>query len=158
MSMDEAQPVAQEQSALLSRANLHLRRGCDSVLNTIVVTPREQLGACCGLTREQIPEMHVGSLREHTLSELYDRALADFLKIWIFVEGPEHILAWAAGKDPTIEWEYRYSHHCDVCRAMYHDPKVRRVISEHYMERLDDILLRFAVMNNYGAAALPVAT
>jgi hypothetical protein len=147
ISMDEAAPVPQDEHRLISRANLHLRTGCDSVLNTLVVTPREQLGACCGLTREQIPELQLGSLREASLTELYEAAATDFLKIWISVDGPERILAWAAEKDPQIQWEHRFSHHCDACRFLYHDPRVRDMIQRHYEERVDDVLFRFTLMD-----------
>jgi hypothetical protein len=84
------------------------------------------------------------------MSDLYESAVRDFLKVWIFVEGPEHILAWAASIDPTIDWENKYNHHCDACRAMYDDPKVRRVVREHYQEKKADILLRFSLLNAYG--------
>lgn len=150
ISMQDAEAVGHNRDALASRDNLHLKKGCDSVLNTIVVTPGEQLGACCGLTREQIPEMHVGSLRQFGMSELYDAAVRDFLKVWLFVEGPEHILAWAASIDPSIEWENKYNHHCDACRAMYQDQKVRRVIRDNYRQKQADILLRFSLLNAYG--------
>ena len=77
---------------MTSRLNLHTKRGCDSVLNTLVVSPAEMLGAACGLTREQIPEMNVGSLRERSMWDLYIEANTDLLKMWLAVEGPERIL------------------------------------------------------------------
>jgi hypothetical protein len=146
MPMSANDEIPQSRDRLLSRGNLHLRGGCDSVLNTIVVTPDEQLGACCGLTREQIDEMQIGSLRSNSMAELYDVASNDFLKIWLFVEGPEHILAWAATKDPSIDWEYRYAHHCDSCRSIFHDPRVGAAIREYGSERMPDVLTRYALM------------
>ncbi len=116
MSMDPSAPLQQPDRKLASRRNLSRRFGCDSVLRTIVVTPDEQLGACCGLTREQIPELQVGSLREVPLHALVDSMFDDFLKIWIALDGPDHILAWAAEKDVNVSWEGRFAHHCDSCR------------------------------------------
>lgn len=150
MSMDEQATVEQPAARLVSRHTLHTRGGCDSVLNTLVVNPSEELGACCGLTREQIPEMRLGSLRERSLRDLFEEGVRDFLKIWIYVEGPERILAWAATKDPAIEWEYRFSHHCDACRSLYHDERVREAIRAHHAERVPDVLLRFNLMNSFG--------
>jgi hypothetical protein len=43
------------------------------------------------------------------------------MKIWLFVDGPERILAWAAGKDPRIEWENRYAHHYHACLTLFDD-------------------------------------
>ncbi len=139
--------VKQSESVYLNRNNLQFRRGCDSVLANIVVTPYEKLGACCGLPREQIPELNVGSLKENTVQELYDEALGDFMKIWLFVEGPEHILAWAATKDPSIDWENKYSHQCDSCRALYHEPKIKKVIMKYYHEKIPDVMFRFSIID-----------
>jgi hypothetical protein len=115
------------------------------VLSTVVITPSEQLGVCCGLPREQIPELHAGSLKDHSMLDLARRALSEFINIWLFVEGPEKILAWAASHDREIEWENRYAHNCDACRAVFKDPRVMKVIRQHYSEKYDDVLMRFAL-------------
>jgi hypothetical protein len=146
MSMDAERPVPQSAAKNATRANLHRRAGCDSVLRTVVVTPDERLGACCGLTREQIPELTVGSLRTEAMADLVDTMFDDLVKIWIAVDGPDHILAWAATHDPSIAWEGRFAHHCDSCRFMYGDPAVRKVIVEHWEEVADDVLYRFAAI------------
>ena len=146
-------PVLQETEDLLTRANLSSRRGCESVLNTLVITPHETVGACCGLPREEIPELNLGSVREKGLRASYEEARTDFLKQWLAVEGPEHILAWAASHDPTIEWEGRYGHQCESCRAVYKDPKVAAVIRQHHREKLPDVLLQFTALERATSAA-----
>lgn len=140
--------VKQETNNLLTKANLHIRQGCSSVLDSLVITPFERLAACCGLPREEIPELDLGSLHGQNLSVLYDNGRNDFIKIWLAVEGPEKILAWTANFDPTIEWEGRYSHQCESCRAVFKDPKVKKVILKHYQEKLPEIILRFAAIQN----------
>jgi len=147
MSNFDTEKTPQRKALLINRKTVNMRRGCKSVIQNIVITPSEKLGACCGLPREQIPELNVGSLKEKTMEELYDEVSSDFMKIWLYIEGPEHILAWAGRIDPTIEWEDRYAHQCDACRAVYHDPKVRKVIREHYQEKMPDILLRFSMIH-----------
>jgi hypothetical protein len=146
-------PVRQAAGTTVNAANLALREPCKSVLTTVVVTPSERLGVCCGLPREQIPELHAGSLRDHSLRELVDRALSDFLAIWLFVEGPERILAWAAGKDPRLEWEDLYAHNCDACRAIFKDPLVMAVIRDHYAEKYNQVLMKFALFREWDAAS-----
>lgn len=138
--------VQHDDEMLLTRANLTERRGCDSVLSSLVVTPYEQVGSCCGLAREEVPELNLGSARDKGLKTCAEEARADFMKIWLAIEGPEHILAWAARHDPDIEWEGRYSHQCDACRALYNDSRVREVIQQHYVEKVPDVLLQFAAM------------
>ena len=133
---------------VLSAETLPGRRRCPSVFNTIVVDPNERLGACCGLTREETPELNVGSLREHSMHELMSEALDDFMKVWLFTEGPEKILAWAATKNPGIDWEGKFAHSCHVCRQIYKDPVVVDTIRSHYHERIGDVYGRFWLLKN----------
>jgi len=144
--------VPQRPELLANRMNLAAREPCMSILSTIVITPNEELGVCCGLPRESIPDLHAGSLKDHRLRDLLNKAGNDFLKLWIFVEGPEHILAWAAEKDSSIQWENRFAHNCDACRFLYSSPKVLDVIYNNYEEKIDDILGKFAFLQATRAA------
>ncbi|MFD0403775.1 radical SAM protein [Kitasatospora sp. NPDC127116] len=143
MPTDYSQVIKQSQRRMLNRQTLHLRTGCTSILNTGVLTPDKNYGFCCGLTREQIPELNA-PWEQGSFDALVCDGSADFLKIWLYVDGPEHILAWAATKDERIQWEDRYAHHCHACLALFKDPLVRGAIQAHYRERIDDVLLRFA--------------
>jgi MoaA/NifB/PqqE/SkfB family radical SAM enzyme len=142
MPMNAEDHIAQSDNQLLSRRTLHLRGGCESVLRTLVVTPERRFGFCCGLTRERVPELNAPWDRG-TLNDLLDAGSRDFMKIWLHVDGPERILAWAAGKDSRIDWEGRYAHHCHACFALYADPLVREAIRTHHRERIDDVLARY---------------
>lgn len=136
--------VRQNDDAYANKANVNRRAPCRSIFTTLVVTPEERLGMCCGLTREGIPDLHAGSLRDSSMDALVARSANDFLKMWLFVEGPERILAWAAAKNPNIAWEGMYAHNCDACRRLYTDPVVVETIAAHYEERYNDVVVRFA--------------
>lgn len=144
MPMSHEMTIEQDEKFMLHRGNAHLRQGCNSVLTTLVLTPDRKVGLCCGLTRELIPELNE-DWGTGPLQELVRTASRDFMKIWLYVDGPERILAWAAQKDGRIEWENRYAHHCHACLAVFADPLVREVIRTHYRERVDDVLTRFVV-------------
>jgi len=122
-------------------SNLPSRQGCNSVLSTTTIQADGTINACCGIGLRKIPELHLGNIRHTTLAEADAQAGDDFLKRWIRIEGPERILAWAARHDPSIEWENMYAHHCQACKRLYSDPKVRRVIVEHHAEKMADVLL-----------------
>jgi len=145
MPMNAQESIDQQPARMLNRENVHLRHGCKSVFNTLVVTPARKIGFCCGLSRELIPELNA-SWNESSLSGLLAEASKDFMKIWLFVDGPERILAWAASKNPQIDWEGRYMHHCHVCLALFQDPLVRETIADNYRERVDDVLMRYSVL------------
>lgn len=150
MPMSIKEVIAQERSTFLSKENVHEKTPCDSILNTIVLTPHHHLGICCGLTRELIPELNLGLAGKYNLVELYNKSINDFMKIWIYVEGPERILAWAASKDPSIDWEFKYAHNCHACLALFQDEKVRNAILQHYHEKVSQILLRFNIIRRLG--------
>lgn len=115
-------------------------RGCDSVLGTVTVQADGAIGACCGLGMRLVPELRVGTVGETTIAEAFDEAEADLLKRWLRVEGPERILAWAATKDPSIEWEGMYAHRCQACLRLYRDDRVRDVVERHHAEKMPDVV------------------
>ena len=145
MPMNEEERIDQNPERILNRDNVYLRHGCRSIFTTVVLTPNKRLGFCCGLSRELIPELNsTGPMMG--LQDLLLEAGSDFIKIWLFVDGPERILQWAASKDANIDWEGRYAHHCHACLALFQDSRVREVIRNHYSERVDDVLMRYSVL------------
>jgi hypothetical protein len=124
--------------------------GCHNILDTIVVTPDESLAACCGLTMEHIPEMKLGSLRQRSLRELYEAQFDDFLKIWLWVEGPEKILYFVTRKDHRIQYDNEVTHPCQTCARIFLDPLVREVLRKHYQEKVPDILFRYHIKRTLG--------
>jgi hypothetical protein len=144
MPMDPQTVSEQAPEDLLSRDTLQKKGGCHSIFMSSVITPSNQIGVCCGLSRERIPELNYSTAARH-LKDVLEEAGRDFIKIWLFVDGPERILAWAASKNKGIRWENRYAHQCHACLALFSDPQVRETILEHYRERVDDVLLRYNV-------------
>ncbi|GAB2722779.1 radical SAM protein [Arthrobacter bambusae] len=122
--------------------NLYARTGCDSILETTTVQADGSLIACCGLGSRLIPELNIGSIDETPLSDAVEMAENDFVKRWLKVEGPEHMLAWAAGIDSSIEWEGRYAHRCQACLRLFRDPAVRKVVREHHREKIADVMFK----------------
>lgn len=143
---------ATERRAVLDSRNLAARKRCESILSTVAVMPSANMLACCGLTSATIPELNLGSLRQASMADLYEDAVADIIKVWLYVEGPERILAWAARKDAAIRWEGMYAHACEACRAVYRDPRVRRIIRDNYEERVADVYFRFSLLTHQSLA------
>jgi hypothetical protein len=117
--------------------------GCDNVLHNIVVTPDESLASCCGLTMEHIPEMKLGKLLDHSIAEMVDRGMHDFLKRWIWLDGPEALLWFAHQKDPRVPVPQTNVHPCETCAQFYLNGLARDAIRKHWHEVRDDVLLRY---------------
>lgn len=123
------------------RLNFKGYSACDNVLQTYTVQADGKVGACCGIGMRLIPELNVTTIDTHDfLHVATEEAEEDFLKIWIHYKGPEQVLAWAARRDPSINWEGLYAHRCQACARLYQDPKVARVIRDHYLEMVTDVL------------------
>ncbi|MCD0158218.1 MULTISPECIES: radical SAM protein [unclassified Deinococcus] len=147
IAMDEAATNVQYDPAhYLNKNNVHTKSGCNSILSTIVATPQRELFSCCGITSQQIPEVKLGSLDQHSILDMYEDASNDFIKMWLSVDGPEKIVAWASQFDSSIEWENRFAHQCETCQFMFHDAKVKKVVREHYKDVIHDVLLKYSML------------
>jgi hypothetical protein len=124
----------------ITKENLSRTRGCDSVLQTVTVQADGAIGACCGLGMRLIPELNLGSIGTTSIDAALREGETDLLKRWIRLEGPERILAWAATKDQSIQWEGQYAHRCQACLRLYKDEAVRTVIEKYYMEKMPDVI------------------
>lgn len=145
MPMDHEKTILQRRERMLNREKLSKCTGCRSIFTTIVRSPdSDGLGVCCGLSRGRIGELNKPFVAQD-LEETLTAAGEDFLKIWLHVDGPERILAWAASRNPSIRWEDCYSHQCHACLAVFHDPEVRETVRTHYKERVEDVLVRYSM-------------
>ena len=114
----------------VNRSNLSQCTGCDSVLSATTVQANGIVSPCCGLGIRFVPELQIGHIATGTLAQADARALRDPLIQRINKEGPERILAWAAERDPRIQWEDMYAHRCQACIRLYRDPMVRHAIAQ----------------------------
>lgn len=136
------------QDEALDRTNprrVTMDRGCSNVITNMVINPEEQLSSCCGLTFENIPEMKIGSLKKHSMKELFEKQLDDFMKIWIYVEGPEGIIEFAASKNKNIKIPKNLYHICESCAFMYQNKEIRETIAQHYHEKIEDVLFQLTL-------------
>ncbi|MEI6781333.1 MAG: radical SAM protein [Verrucomicrobiota bacterium] len=117
--------------------------GCATLLKVLAVNPAEELGICCGLTLEQIPEMKIGSLREHSIRELLVKTPDDFVKIWIYLQGPDAVLRYARQLDPSISIPRQQAHTCEVCRYVYGNPRIREAVMRQPPENMRDLITQY---------------
>ena len=118
MPLDEFEVEHYPEGLASNRDTIGTRVGCDSIINTTTVMADGKIMACCGLGTRSIPELHVGDIDTDSFAAVDKKLNQDFLKKWIKVQGPERILAWAATKDPSINWENMYAHRCQACKRI----------------------------------------
>jgi hypothetical protein len=113
----------------VNRSNLEARRGCDDLYAKTTIQANGAISPCCGLGIRLVPDLEIGRIATDSLAECESRAQKDALLQRIRAEGPERILAWAAARDPRIQWENPYAHRCQVCIRLFKDPLVRQVLN-----------------------------
>lgn len=124
-----------------------LEAGCSQIFGNVVITPHDNLSACCGLTLEHIPEMRLGRNTGSNMRDLYGAQHDDFLKFWIHVDGPYTIVKRVLGDDagPLLE---NVSHICQACAILHQTPAVRERLAEGYAQFVPEVMTRFALATN----------
>lgn len=128
-------------------------QGCEGMFDTISLEARGDVVGCCGITSNDIEEFHLGKLSNQNLDEMLENHQNDFLKIWIFVDGPKKVM------EQVAEWTKEevpfYAHKCLYCAALYNNPSFLKAIQENYLTVKEDVLSRFlsksVVFNMAGA-------
>ena len=114
-------------------------------MRVIAINPDEHLIACCGLTFEEIEELHLGDLRKKSIGEILRETPDDFIKIWIHMQGPDAVIDYARSVDPSIQVPAGMAHICDICRFMYHHPRILKALLKNPPPFRDDIIREYAM-------------
>ncbi len=117
---------------------------CPTVLRVLAITPSEHLVACCGLSLEYIPELHLGDLRKDSIAKILQQVPDDFIKIWIHLEGPRKVMQYAKCIDDSIDCVANDAHICETCRAVYANPKIRSVLKDNPPPFRDKLILQYS--------------
>lgn len=126
---------------LVNVENIVSRTGCDSVLQTYVLQGDGRISSCCGLGMRTIRELQASDgSSDHCLKDAIERSESDWFKVALRYIGPEKLLAWAASKDGSIEWENMYAHRCHACIRIYRDKAVKQVVRNHFTELIGDLV------------------
>jgi hypothetical protein len=124
---------------------IHTQNGCKTLFNTISITPHHQLLACCGLTCEYSKYLKLGSLKSHSIKFLYENQFDDFLKIWLYTEGPKQILSFLSAKRGECGSYENTFHICQSCASILTSPDNIKLLQEHYHDVLPNVLLKYAI-------------
>lgn len=115
--------------------------GCDGIFDTLALEARGNVMGCCGITVNDVEEFYLGKLGDSSLKEMYAKHSNDFLKIWIFVDGPKKIVEiasqWIHEKPPV------FAHKCLYCAYLYNNEELLKGIKDNYYTLRDDVLSRY---------------
>lgn len=120
---------------------------CTNLFNAITISPDNRLLGCCGLPVLYIKHLDLGNLNVHRMEVLYDNQFKDFMKIWLFVEGPYKILLFIERKlNKEIPECKLLSHICFYCAVLFTNPLYLRTAQKYYKEIFASIMLRYSFL------------
>lgn len=120
---------------------------CVNLFSSITVSPTKHLHACCGLPAISIHFFDLGKIE--TLDDIrraYECQFDDFLKIWLFTEGPYSILSFIAKKIECVpELDHNF-HMCFLCASIFCNQVYLNVLQRNYKEVYSKVLLKFFLL------------
>ena len=66
----------------------------------------------------------------------------DFLKIWLYVDGPKKILDYVKEWENNIEIP-KFMHTCQACAFIYQNKRVQEIINNNFKKCYTEVLERF---------------
>lgn len=125
------------------------KRPCQSVLKSIVITPKGELSICCGIGSEEIPETIVGNTYDNSILQLLVKANNDLIINWLALEGPYGIMRYIQKKMPTITFQNRYVNNCHLCHNIFSREEIRNALSRSVEEMAPVLSLERAWVENH---------
>lgn len=122
---------------------------CKNLFTAITISPTNRLLACCGLPVTYLKHLDLGNLAHHSITTLYNKQFNDFIKIWLFVDGPYKILSFVGEKLKTTIPECEVlSHTCFYCAALFTNTVYLQTVQKHYQEVFASVMLRYSFLIN----------
>lgn len=123
------------------------KQRCTNLFSAITISPTNKLYACCGLPVKYIPYLNLGDLYIHEIGTLYKKQFDDFMKIWLFVEGPYCILRFLEEKLGYEIPECRVlSHSCFYCACLFTNKQYLSAAKIYYRDRYYAVMLKFSFL------------
>jgi len=115
---------------------------CDQLFNNLVITPYKKISACCGLTFEHIPDLHMGQFGEVSVQAAIADIATDFLKIWLHIDGPAEIVR-KVGSAEDIAKIDQTVHICQACAVLHQSSSIKKAVREKYVEFVPAVIAKF---------------
>ena len=120
---------------------------CRQLFSTITLNYNGDVLSCCGLTTKGTSYFNVGQFNPATLQAMWERQYNDFLKIWLYTEGPEMILQFASQYQCTINQnQLRGAHICEFCHKIVSNKEILKILNKEYRAVLPNVIMKYTIL------------
>lgn len=120
---------------------------CPNLFSSITVSPNNEMFSCCGLPVKYIRYLHLGNLSNGNIADFYNNQVFDFLKVWLYVEGPFKILSYIENNTDIIIPEIHVlSHMCFYCACLFTNEKYLNAARMCYKKKYNNVMIKYYLL------------
>lgn len=126
--------------------SLSIGKPCETIYLNLSINPDTQCYSCCGFNCRNIKFLQIGSILEDDFKSKYLSQYDDFMKIWLFLEGPEEIAKFINKHQSEFPINKDNIHPCELCENILLNHL--DIIKKHYREIFPRIILKYKMYQN----------
>ena len=116
---------------------------CDNIFKTVCIDANHRMLACCGLAVKYVKYLDLGNLCKVSMKELYNNQFQDFIKIWLFVDGPYKILEFLSKYIRVDLEEFKKLHDCQICAMILNNESCICILKQNYKKVFANIMFKY---------------
>ncbi|MBD5278325.1 MAG: 4Fe-4S cluster-binding domain-containing protein [Bacteroides sp.] len=121
---------------------------CTSIFTSPSILPNGSVIACCGLTSQDHKSLTLGNVICSDLSSIFEKSIYDFIKLWIYTDGPFSLLKFCNEVNPQLPPIERDLHICEYCKILYTNDDYFSTLTKHYRSKIPTLLGKFEILSN----------
>ena len=120
---------------------------CKQLFKVMTLNPQNNLICCCGLSTRKHPFLSLGTILNRDIKKLWESQFDDFVKLWLYAEGPIKILEFSQKIDPSIKIDASKMHMCALCLQILSDSHILQIIRENYVKIAPRVMLEYTIQS-----------
>lgn len=121
---------------------------CTSIFNSPSILPNGSVVACCGLTSQDHESLILGNVFSSDLSCMFDKSIYDFIKLWIYTDGPFSLLKYCNEVNPQLPPVIKGLHICEYCKLIYTNEDYFHTLRTHYRSKIPSLISKYEILTN----------
>lgn len=118
---------------------------CASLFSSLTICFDNSVISCCGIIPLDNKYLFLGKADKYSLKELYEYQFDDFIKIWLFTEGPLEILNFCLRHRNLDEFKGNV-HSCQICSMIFKDKENIDVLRTSYKEVMQKVYWKYILL------------